>query len=78
MVEGNGHSGRGHVLFLWSPGGYRLSERDGEPPAIGSELEDGGREPVDEALRLRAESSAREGRRVQKDAGGPVQRRLVV
>jgi hypothetical protein len=46
MVDGNGHSGLGHVLFLWSPGGYRLSERDGEPPAVGSELVDDGRELV--------------------------------
>jgi hypothetical protein len=42
MVDGNGHSERGHVLFLWSPSGYRLSERDGEPPAVGTELTDEG------------------------------------
>jgi hypothetical protein len=51
----------------------RRDEREDLPPALPRRGE-----PVDEALRLRAESSAREGRRVQKDAGGPVQRRPVV
>lgn len=31
--------GRTHLLFVWTPGGYRLVERDGEPPAVGDEVE---------------------------------------
>jgi hypothetical protein len=51
----------------------RRDEREDLPPALA-----GGREPVDETLRLSAEPSARERRRMEKDAGGPVQRRPVV
>ena len=32
-----------HLLFIWSPGGYELQEREGEPPAVGSEVELDGR-----------------------------------
>jgi len=32
-----------HVLFVWTPGGYQLIERGGEPPAVGSEIEVDGR-----------------------------------
>ena len=42
MFERNGAPGRGHVLFLWSPSGYTLREQDGDPPALGTELSDGG------------------------------------
>ena len=36
-----------HLLFVWKPTGYELHERDGEPPAVGSEVElDGRRERV--------------------------------
>ena len=36
-----------HLLFVWSPTGYSLQERDGEPPAVGEEIEvDGRRERV--------------------------------
>jgi hypothetical protein len=45
MAE-NGHTIRGHVLFLWSPSGYRLLDADGEPPAVGAELDDDGLELV--------------------------------
>ncbi len=31
----------GYLLFVWSPAGYELREMDGDPPAIGHELEDG-------------------------------------
>ncbi len=31
----------GHLLFVWTPAGYQLQERDGEPPAVGSEVEVG-------------------------------------
>jgi hypothetical protein len=46
MSEQNGGARRGHVLFAWSPSGYLLRERDGDPPAVGTELEDDGRELV--------------------------------
>jgi hypothetical protein len=35
MAEGK------HLLFISRPTGYELAEREGEPPAPGSELEDG-------------------------------------
>jgi hypothetical protein len=28
-----------HLLFVWTPGGYELRERDGDPPEVGSEVE---------------------------------------
>lgn len=28
-----------HLLFVWTPAGYRLEEREGEPPARGAEVE---------------------------------------
>jgi hypothetical protein len=31
--------GNGYLAFVWSPSGYRLSEREGEPPAPGTEVE---------------------------------------
>jgi hypothetical protein len=31
----------GHLLFVWRPSGYVLEHRDGEPPAVGSEVEVG-------------------------------------
>jgi hypothetical protein len=33
----------GHLLFVWSPRGYELRERDGEPPAVGAEVEEDGK-----------------------------------
>jgi hypothetical protein len=30
-----------HLLFVWRPTGYRLEQRDGEPPAVGAEVEVG-------------------------------------
>jgi hypothetical protein len=30
-----------HLVFVWTTSGYELSERAGEPPAAGSEVEDG-------------------------------------
>ncbi len=36
-----------HLLFVWTPTGYRLEEREGEPPSVGDEVElDGRRERV--------------------------------
>jgi hypothetical protein len=29
----------GHLLFIWKPSGYELREEQGEPPAVGSEVE---------------------------------------
>ena len=31
----------GHLLFVWRPSGYQLVERDGEPPAPGTAIEEG-------------------------------------
>ena len=31
----------GYLLFVSKPSGYELRERDGEPPAVGAEVEDG-------------------------------------
>jgi len=28
-----------YLLFIWKPSGYELREEDGEPPAVGSEVE---------------------------------------
>ena len=42
----NGGIGK-HLLFVWTPTGYRLEEREGAPPAIGEQVElDGRRERV--------------------------------
>ena len=30
-----------YLLFVWKTSGYELAEREGEPPAPGSEIEDG-------------------------------------
>jgi hypothetical protein len=35
--------GNGYLLFVWSPAGYALREEQGDPPAVGSEFEDGDR-----------------------------------
>ena len=32
-----------YVLFIWTPSGYELEEREGEPPDVGSEVELDGR-----------------------------------
>lgn len=29
-----------HLLFVWKPTGYELRERDGDPPPVGSEVEE--------------------------------------
>jgi hypothetical protein len=42
MSEENGSS-NGHLLFVWSPSGWTLQERDGDPPAVGATVEDGDR-----------------------------------
>jgi hypothetical protein len=30
----------GHLLFVWKTSGYELKERQGEAPAVGSEVEE--------------------------------------
>ena len=37
-VDANGRGG--YLLFVWSPAGYTLEERSGEPPPAGTEVED--------------------------------------
>ena len=39
---GNGGGGQ-YLLFVWTPAGYQLEEREGQPPAPGSEVEVGDR-----------------------------------
>jgi hypothetical protein len=36
-VDGDG--GQRHLLFVWKTSGYELVEQDGEPPAIGAQVE---------------------------------------
>jgi hypothetical protein len=37
----------GYLVFVWKPTGYELHEREGEPPAVGDEVdENGGRMTV--------------------------------
>jgi hypothetical protein len=31
---------RGYLVFVWSPSGYRLKERSGEVPEVGTAVED--------------------------------------
>ena len=33
----------GYVVFVWTSSGYELRERQGEPPALGSTIEEEGR-----------------------------------
>lgn len=40
-MDGNGRVE--YLAFVWSPAGYTLQERHGDPPAPGTELEDGER-----------------------------------
>ena len=30
----------GYLLFVWRPSGYELREREGEPPAVGDQVEE--------------------------------------
>ena len=30
-----------YLLFVWKPSGYELREREGDPPSVGDELEEG-------------------------------------
>jgi len=31
-----------YLLFVWAPTGYELREQDGDPPAVGAEVEQDG------------------------------------
>ena len=41
-MDGSG-SPPGYLVFVWKPTGYELREREGEPPAPGSHVEEDGR-----------------------------------
>ena len=41
MMDENGHHGSSYVLFVWSPAGWTLQQRDGEPPPVGATIENG-------------------------------------
>jgi hypothetical protein len=32
-----------YLLFVWKPSGYELREQEGDPPSVGSELEQDGK-----------------------------------
>jgi hypothetical protein len=32
----------GYLLFVWTPRGYELREREGDPPEVGEEVEEEG------------------------------------
>jgi hypothetical protein len=40
-VDENGRGG--YLVFVWSTGGYTLEERNGDPPQVGTQVEDGER-----------------------------------
>ena len=42
MANENGNqSSAGYVLFVWSPAGWTLQQRDGDPPPVGETVEAG-------------------------------------
>jgi hypothetical protein len=41
--ENGGRDHSGYLLFVWSPAGWTMQERDGEAPPPGSTVEDGDR-----------------------------------
>ena len=41
MTDENGQHGSGYVLFVWSPSGWTLQQREGQPPAVGATIENG-------------------------------------
>jgi hypothetical protein len=42
-VDDSQPSESGYLAFVWTPSGYELRERSGEPPALGAEVEEDGR-----------------------------------
>ena len=41
MEEARQNGGGRYLLFVWTAQGYRLIEREGELPSVGSEIDDG-------------------------------------
>ncbi|HUQ23117.1 MAG TPA: hypothetical protein VM049_08885 [Gaiellaceae bacterium] len=42
MSDDNGHRvSSGYVLFVWSPNGWTLQQRDGDTPAVGETVDAG-------------------------------------
>jgi hypothetical protein len=42
MADQNGtEASASHLLFVWSPAGWTLQQRDGDPPAVGETVEAG-------------------------------------
>jgi hypothetical protein len=42
MTDENGNQGgSNYVLFVWSPGGWTLQQREGEAPAVGATVANG-------------------------------------
>ena len=39
MHENGNPQSHGHLLFVWSPNGWTLQQRDGDVPAVGSTVE---------------------------------------
>ena len=39
MHENGQQQSPGHLLFVWSPSGWTLQQRDGDVPAVGSTVE---------------------------------------
>ena len=42
-MDDQGHRDRTYLAFLWKPSGYELREAPGDPPAVGSQVEQDGR-----------------------------------
>jgi hypothetical protein len=40
MASENG-AAQQHLLFVWRPSGYRIEQRDGEPPPVGADVDVG-------------------------------------
>ena len=39
MTDENGSQGSSYVLFVWSPSGWTLQQREGQPPSVGATIE---------------------------------------
>ena len=39
-MNGDGYESGGYLVFVWTPNGYALEPRPGEPPQVGAEIED--------------------------------------
>jgi hypothetical protein len=43
MADENWQQQAEHLLFVWKPSGYELMTRDGDPPAVGEQIDVDGR-----------------------------------